>query len=115
MKTGRPIVTVIDCVPDEDSPFWESYWYHQYLYWGFTLTNGHTHFGDPTSHPTTPMRKVVMDDVVTFISIHEASRSTKSDPSHIIKACEGKIKTHNKHTWKYLSLEEELEKENLPF
>jgi len=38
-KGVRPIIEVIDEVPEEDWEFWEKYWISQFRIWGFNLTN----------------------------------------------------------------------------
>lgn len=38
-KGERPIIEVIDEVPEEEWEFWEQYWIFQFKCWGFNLTN----------------------------------------------------------------------------
>lgn len=38
-KGERPIIEVIDEVPEEEWHFWEQYWIEQFRQWGFNLTN----------------------------------------------------------------------------
>jgi len=38
-KCERPIIKVIDEVPENDWEFWEQYWISQFKCWGFKLTN----------------------------------------------------------------------------
>jgi len=38
-KDERPIIEVIDEVPESEWPFWEQYWIDQIKSWGFNLTN----------------------------------------------------------------------------
>jgi hypothetical protein len=38
-KGERPLINVIDEVPEEEWEFWEQYWISQFTSWGFNLTN----------------------------------------------------------------------------
>lgn len=35
----KPIITLLDLVPDSEWEFWEAYWIEQFIQWDFNLTN----------------------------------------------------------------------------
>jgi predicted nucleic acid-binding Zn ribbon protein len=53
----KPILKVLDSVPEEEWKFWEKYWIEQFKQWGFNLVNGTSGGDGLTSGNKTSFKK----------------------------------------------------------
>ncbi|PCI27771.1 hypothetical protein COB55_05180 [Candidatus Wolfebacteria bacterium] len=100
----KPIIEIIDMVPECEWKFWETYWISQMKEWGFKLTNG-TLGGDGQAHSHKPIDQYDLDGnfIKTWVSITEASEKLNIDGGRIGEICSGKpqSKTAGGYTWKF--------------
>lgn len=79
-KGERPIINIIDEVPEEEWEFWEEYWISQFKSWGFNLTNltKGGEGGNGYKHTDDSKRKMRKSKLGTKLSVEQRKKISES-------------------------------------
>jgi hypothetical protein len=79
-KGERPIIDIVDEVPEEEWEFWEQYWISQFKTWGFNLTNLTTggQGGNGYKHSNESKQKMRISKLGTTLPIEQRKKISES-------------------------------------
>jgi hypothetical protein len=78
MRGRKPIIEIIDIVSWSESNYWERYWIHQFIAWGFDLLNHiHTDFSSSTEGHLIPELRIKNPSLEEYMYVVNLAENNK--------------------------------------
>ena len=104
-KGLKPIMKVLDAVPEKEWQFWEIFYISLLKTWGFSLVNGSAGGmgNNGIKLPTVSVKCYTKEGVLikSFDSVKNAAKEYGCSSGNIVSACRGIVKTIKNMVWRY--------------